>query len=256
MTIPYYRKAIKMLKNKGVVNCVLFHSLSISRNFKGVLMEWLIAYSLKNVNHLVFVSKYTDESWSKYKVVRRHLNHHTIYNPIAIGDCMTKELTYKIGFVGRFSPEKQPEKFARLSEFDNKKYIAWGDGPLLTTLKNKYRKVEFMGQSSCQDSIYKSFDILVMTSEFENCPMVILEAWKYGIPCIAPAIGGIPEIVIDGYAGRLYTDYSQEFILSCIKDIQDNYDQYRDNAFRVVQKFSFDNIEECWNQIINSKHNK
>lgn len=257
MNIPYYRKAIKYLNRRGVVNCVIFHSLSIARNIKGVLMEWLIAYSLKYVDHLVFVSKYTDESWSKYKVVRNHPNHHTIYNPIAMGDYMTKELTYKIGFVGRFSAEKQPEQFARLSEFDNKnRYIAWGDGPLLTTLKEKYRKVEFKGQSSCQDSIYKSFDILVMTSEFENCPMVILEAWKYGIPCVVPAVGGIPEIVADGYAGRLYADYSQESILSCIKDIQDNYAQYRDNALHVVQNFSFKNIAECWDVIINSKQHK
>lgn len=255
MNIPYYRKAIKNLNRIGVVNCVLFHSLSIARNLKGVLMEWLIAHSLKYVNHLVFVSKYTDESWSKYKVVRNHPNHHTIYNPIALGGYITKEQIYKIGFVGRFSPEKQPEIFARLSEYDNKnKYIAWGNGPLLITLKKNYKKVEFRGQSSCQNDIYKSFDILVMTSVFENCPMVILEAWKYGIPCVVPAVGGIPEIVVDGYAGRLYTDYTQESILSCIKDIQDNYAQYSDNAFQVVQKFSFDNIVEYWNQIINSKY--
>lgn len=252
MNIPYYYKAIKSLKKRNIINCVLFHSLSIVKNIKGLIMDRLISMSLKYVDHLIFVSKYTEISWSKYSMVRKHPNHHVIYNPIAIGESYKRTRNTNIGFVGRFSPEKQPEKFAELSEIDcNNKYIAWGDGPLLNDIKDKYCKVEFKGQSSNQDVIYKSFDILVMTSLFENCPMVILEAWKNGIPCVVPAVGGIPEMVNDFNSGRIYKEFSKNAILECINDIQKNYSIYSSNALLAVQKFSYDRIYKLWDNVLN-----
>lgn len=254
MNLPYYRKATKLLRQKGIKQCVLFHSLAIVNNLKGRLMEMLTAISLKYVDHLVFVSRYTDVSWShKYRVIRNHPNHHVIYNPMNIScEVSNKQSCSRIGFVGRFSEEKQPELFARLSVNDEKNsYIAWGDGPLRDDLIKKYPKVDFRGLSSNQKEIYDSIDILVMTSTFENCPMVILEAWNHGIPCVVPNVGGIPEIVVDNISGRLYNDYTMEVISSCIKDIQENYCAYRANCRRAIEKFSFEKLYEQWFNVLN-----
>jgi glycosyltransferase involved in cell wall biosynthesis len=46
---------------------------------------------------------------------------------------------------------------------------------------------------------------LVLGSRWpENAPLVILEALSVGCPVIAPRIGGIPELVVDGVDGHLY----------------------------------------------------
>jgi glycosyltransferase involved in cell wall biosynthesis len=46
---------------------------------------------------------------------------------------------------------------------------------------------------------------LVLGSRWpENSPLVVLEARAQGCPVIAPAIGGLPELVQDGVDGRLY----------------------------------------------------
>lgn len=46
---------------------------------------------------------------------------------------------------------------------------------------------------------------LVLPSEwYENCPMVVLEAYALGTPVIAASIGGIPESVVDGRTGWLF----------------------------------------------------
>jgi glycosyltransferase involved in cell wall biosynthesis len=29
--------------------------------------------------------------------------------------------------------------------------------------------------------------------------MGVLDAWAYGIPCVVTPVGGLPDIVIDGY---------------------------------------------------------
>lgn len=252
MNLPYYRSLTSKLKEDNIRQCVIFHSLSISRSIRGKLMEWLVSRSLNSIDHLVFVSNYTDSSWSKYKTVRKHPNHHVIYNPINVDQLKVNSDKDRVGFVGRLSVEKQPEVFAKISEIDDVgRYIAWGGGDMLDDLKNRYPKVEFKGHSSNQDAIYDSFDILVMTSIFENCPMVILEAWKRGIPCVVPSVGGIPEIVKNNLTGILYNGYDVNVILSGINNIKQNYTFYSRNCSEVVRDFSFENIKSKWNKIIN-----
>ena len=252
MNLPYYKKLAKELKLHGIKQAVLFHSLSISRDIKGWLIEWLTSRAIKNIDYLVFVSKFTDISWSKYKTVRKHPSHHVIYNPIKVNQICVNFDNDRVGFVGRLSQEKQPQVFAQLSEIDDgNRYIAWGSGDLLSELKDRYPKVEFKGHSSNQNEIYGSFDILVMTSAFENCPMVILEAWKHGIPCVVPNVGGIPEIVKNNFTGILYDGYDVKDILSKINNIKQNYAFFSRNCSEAVKEFSFENIKSKWNDIIN-----
>lgn len=53
-------------------------------------------------------------------------------------------------------------------------------------------------------SVAASGGFLLCTSRMEACPMNILEAQACGCPVIAPAVGGIPEIVKDKVTGCLY----------------------------------------------------
>lgn len=255
MVLPFYRKASKRLKKLGVNQAVLFHSLAIDKSIKGKLMEWLIAASVKHVDHLVFVSSFTDVSWSKFSWIKKHSNHHVIYNPVHVSGNSKPSIKdfSKIGFVGRFSPEKQPEYFARLSIINSHdSFIAWGDGSMLESISKEYPNVSYKGHSSCQEEIYKSFGILVMTSSFENCPMVILEARAHGIPCVVPNVGGIPEIVRDNINGKLYSDYSPKNILDCIQQIQNNYQFYSNNCLNTITDYSYENLYKKWKSILNN----
>ena len=51
---------------------------------------------------------------------------------------------------------------------------------------------------------YASADLFVLTSRSEGVPIVLMEAMLHGVPVIAPAITGIPEIIADGETGTLY----------------------------------------------------
>jgi colanic acid/amylovoran biosynthesis glycosyltransferase len=54
------------------------------------------------------------------------------------------------------------------------------------------------------DSLYQRADVVVLTSRSEGIPLVLMESMARGRIVLAPAITGIPEIVIPGKTGFLY----------------------------------------------------
>ncbi|HME35320.1 MAG TPA: glycosyltransferase family 4 protein [Candidatus Sulfotelmatobacter sp.] len=60
------------------------------------------------------------------------------------------------------------------------------------------------------DSFYDRADLVVLTSRSEGIPLVLMEAMARGKIVLAPAITGIPELVIAGRTGFLYAPGSLE----------------------------------------------
>lgn len=50
---------------------------------------------------------------------------------------------------------------------------------------------------------YQSADLFTLPSHFEGLPMALLEAVASGLPCVATAVGGMPEILEHGRCGVL-----------------------------------------------------
>lgn len=99
------------------------------------------------------------------------------------------------------------------SEFTNLN-IVWthiGDGPLLSDLKRRAAekltslkvKWNFLGnKQNFEVKQYfekNSVDVFINASESEGVPVSIMEAMSYGVPVIAPNVGGIAELVSSEY---------------------------------------------------------
>ena len=67
-------------------------------------------------------------------------------------------------------------------------------------------EAQLLGQLSRDqlDEEYARADLVVLTSRSEGIPLVLMEAMVRGKPVLAPAITGIPELVVNGETGFLY----------------------------------------------------
>jgi colanic acid/amylovoran biosynthesis glycosyltransferase len=70
------------------------------------------------------------------------------------------------------------------------------------------------------DSLYRSADVVVLTSRSEGIPLVLMEAMALGKIVLAPAITGIPELVISGKTGFLYVPVDLENFVAKILFLQ------------------------------------
>lgn len=70
------------------------------------------------------------------------------------------------------------------------------------------------------DSYYAMADVVVLTSRSEGVPLTLMEAMALGKIVLAPAITGIPELVIDGVTGFLYHAGCLDHFLAQIETIR------------------------------------
>jgi glycosyltransferase involved in cell wall biosynthesis len=87
-----------------------------------------------------------------------------------------------------------------------------GDGPERRNLESLIRQCGLKGRVSLlghvpreqMESLQDRADLVVLTSRSEGIPLVLMEAMARGKIVLAPAITGIPELVIAGQTGFLY----------------------------------------------------
>lgn len=119
--------------------------------------------------------------------------------------------------VGRLHPVKDHafliEACRQLQSFDVRfECMIAGEGPErrhLEVLIRKYGledRVTLLGHVRREQmgSLYDRADLVVLTSRSEGIPLVLMEAMGRGKIVLAPAITGIPELVITGKTGFLY----------------------------------------------------
>jgi glycosyltransferase involved in cell wall biosynthesis len=63
--------------------------------------------------------------------------------------------------------------------------------------------IDFRGGVKDVAKIYSEVDILVLTSDWEGSPNVVLEAMSSGIPVVSTRVGGVPDLVQHRVTGLL-----------------------------------------------------
>lgn len=100
-------------------------------------------------------------------------------------------------------------------------------------------------------------DVYILPSYNEGLPIAILEAMAYHHPVISTPVGGIPEVLKDGYNGKVVTPGDIEEIANVISFYIDNKEAIKeqgDNSYKIVQPFFpesvFSSLMSIYNKLL------
>jgi colanic acid/amylovoran biosynthesis glycosyltransferase len=139
--------------------------------------------------------------------------------------------------VGRLAPEKGQAQLldavhALHAEGLRVRLRFVGDGPDRIWLEKRAaemgisKAVEFAGWVDPRQiaAHYAETDICVLSSLAEGIPVVLMEAMAMEVPCVAPRITGIPELIEHGVDGMLFTTADVEDLTRQIRFLLDSPD--------------------------------
>lgn len=142
----------------------------------------------------------------------------------------------RILFAARLTDQKRPDRFLQAlrkiaeSRPDlNFRGIIVGDGPLRPRLEEladslclRPKYLEFMGELADLKPAYDKSDLVVLTSDWEGTPNVLLEAMSRGLPVVATNVGGVPELVRNGENGILVDTHDADSVASSLITLIEN----------------------------------
>jgi len=159
------------------------------------------------------------------------------------------------GAVGRVVPVKaypillQAAKLI-FNEIPRAHLVIVGDGPQLdelVQLAEEYQianRVHFLGARKDVPEILRGLEVFVLSSESEGMSNTILEAMASGRPVIATAVGGNPELVVDGETGLLVPPNDSPAMAAAIMKLLRDPELRRQMGWlgrqRVEEKFSLE----------------
>lgn len=114
-------------------------------------------------------------------------------------------------FSGRLVPGKHVDRLLAAwrdiqAEFPQALLLIIGSGAEETRLRQMSgENVQFIGQVEDVTPYLQSSDLFVLPSAAEGLSNALLEALAVGLPCIATAVGGTPDVIVDGVNGLLIT---------------------------------------------------
>ena len=138
--------------------------------------------------------------------------------------------TATIVSVGRL---KAPKDFGTLVDALSRVTIEYravvvGDGPDRQSVESAIEaaglrdRVELLGERSDVRSVLSRADLFVLSSRSEAMPMSVLEAMAEGLPVVASAVGGVPEVVVDEETGLLVPPGDAAALASAIERLLDD----------------------------------
>jgi len=158
--------------------------------------------------------------------------------------------------IGNLIPLKRINLIASAIGSCGNENITWnhfGEGILLDEIKSEFPFGIFHGHVGNEK--IKEFlranaanSVLVNTSSTEGIPVSMMEAMSFGIPCLGTKVGGVSEIIKDGFNGFLMpSDLTAETVAEYIKKFINLPDEEKNSMRR--------NAYKIWNEFYNADKN-
>ncbi len=140
------------------------------------------------------------------------------------------------GYIGRLAFEKRPELFVEVAKNVLRRHkgaraVLFGDGPMKDALEEEAAdsegKIIFYGDCPKVELAHAALDCLVLTSQWEGFPNVVLEAMASARPVVAVRMDATEEIVEPGVTGLLVDDDAEALADAVCRMIENPLDARR-----------------------------
>ncbi|MDN4162848.1 glycosyltransferase family 4 protein [Nocardioides abyssi] len=134
-----------------------------------------------------------------------------------------------------------------LAEVPDARALVVGDGPDRALVEQRAAdpalagRVELTGWLPDPAPAYARGHLLALTSAAENLPMSVLQAMSCGLPVVATAVGGVPEVVRDGVDGLLAPADDPAALATALRTLVED-DGLRERAGKAAR----DRVEESF----------
>jgi glycosyltransferase involved in cell wall biosynthesis len=223
----------------------------------------LDAFAVLNDNYKEQIAKAVGTSSEDKKLF-------TLQNPISPIDDINQDAkrVKRIIFVGRLSyTDKRVDRLLMVWEKLHEAFEDWeltiiGDGPEKHELKKivqnkKLPRVTFISFTTHPEKYYKESEILCLTSDFEGCPMVLLEAQQHGCAAIAfDCSYGVRDILSPNWTNGVFIPNGDidEYAQALAKLMEDKALRrtIQRNGLENVKRFSISTSVEQYDALINN----
>ena len=221
-------------------------------------VEKCLQYFCKAV---VGVSKYDEKNLHIEKINK---NIFTVYNGINIPD--TSNIANILQFntkrpivlsIARVAAPKRADIFVGVAKILPKYEFIWiGNQHEITECGTLPSNCHFVGNIPNAGALCSRADVVMLPSDYEGLPMVILEAMSFGKPVVASNVGGISEIVHNDINGYTLENNAQLFAdkIQYILENEDVYSKFSQNAFELFNdKLTVDKMVQGYLEIYNKR---
>jgi glycosyltransferase involved in cell wall biosynthesis len=135
-----------------------------------------------------------------------------------------------VGLVGHLIAQKRPERTLSVLEAVRAAGVAAhlvvvGDGPLRAPLASEARArgldgcVHLLGHRADVEHVLGGIDVLLLTSDSEGIPGVVIEALMTGCPVVTFPLGAVATVVDDAHAGVVIARPDPQLMASAVVEL-------------------------------------
>lgn len=221
--------------------------------------KWIVCQILRMADALIVPSEYLVEIFKQYNFmpeivpniinlerffkVQRHGG--SVNGPIRLLVVRNLEKIYNVACAVRAFRDIQ-------REYPQASLFIVGEGSEEITLKRlvldmDLDDVNFVGRVSNQDipELYRKATVVLNTSNVDNFPISVLEAFVSGVPVVSTNVGGIPYLIKDGVSGLLVNRDDDKGMAQCVLRLLKDKDLYRrisENGQKEALKYSWEYV--------------
>lgn len=131
----------------------------------------------------------------------------------------------QLAYIGRLSPEKRPDFLLETLRLLPPHYhlTLVGDGPLRETLRQSGAdllacgRLRFAGPQPHGPGLYAPWQLTLLASRYEGCPMTLLESFASGVPCVTLPIPAAQELLSEDTPYLLARDDSPQAMAHAVQ---------------------------------------